>query len=213
MRKGDHTHHFIFTVARGKTGAGTSICCCCFSENKKTHKKGRGLRNTGVPNKWHLSPKPEEILEESSNTVRLKRVSEKSPIQGDISSFAAEPFRFSRGHHFWKPRLPFGSSMRSRRKRPLVVQENALPHVFVQKGGFCLASDRKLGFCRAPTSATKREHLACLSRGRGLLLPEQENSDWCGPCWEEWRSGSGLRTGPRGIAIQIASVHLVRRCD
>jgi len=32
----------------------------------------------------------------------------------------------------------------------------------------------------------------CRSCGKGLLLPEQKNSDWCGPCSQEWRSRRGL---------------------
>jgi len=51
----------------------------------------------------------------------------------------------------------------------------------------------------------------CRACNRGLLRPEQAKSAWCGQCWQTWRSERGLLSGPRGIATQIASVHLVWR--
>ena len=101
-----------------------------FSENGKTHKSTTYEKQVSLKN-VALIKKTEEILEDPSKTVRLKRFSEKSPIQNVIFFSRPRFFIFSRGHIFFANHdCPSGLPCVQEESAPSFFKKNALPLFF-----------------------------------------------------------------------------------
>ena len=107
-----------------------------FSENGKTHKSTTYEKQVSLKN-VALIKKTEEILEDPSKTVRLKRFSEKSPIQNVIFFSATALFHFFREVTFFlQTTIALRDFHAFKKKTPPRFSKKRAP-AFFQKDSFC----------------------------------------------------------------------------